>query len=154
MDKRIGVYAGSFDPFTIGHANIVRRALEMVDELHIVLGQNILKNQLGAVEERLKSIKGLYENDPRIVVVAHDGIIAKYASQNHAILIRGLRNVRDMENERAMAEINKERFGVETLCLFSESKYSYVSSSMVRELAAFGEDYSEFIPKREEIYGY
>ncbi|MBR8702393.1 pantetheine-phosphate adenylyltransferase [Porphyromonas levii] len=153
-ERRIGVYAGSFDPFTIGHANIVRRALEVVDELHIVLGHNIQKHSFHTVDDRLEDIRGLYADNPRIVVVSHQGIIAQYASQHDAILIRGLRNVADLESERAMAEVNKERFGVETFCLFSESKYSYVSSSLVRELAAFGEDYSEYIPKREEIYGY
>lgn len=154
MEKRIGVYAGSFDPFTTGHANIVRRALEVVDELHIVLGQNILKQPFQSLSDRLESIRQLYTDDKRIVVVSHDGIIAKYASQYGAILIRGLRTVADLENERTMAEVNKEHFGVETICLFSESRYSYVSSSLVRELAAFGEDYSEYIPKREDIYGY
>lgn len=154
MKKRVGVYAGSFDPFTTGHANIVQRVLQVVDELHIVVGQNILKQPFRPLTDRLESIRQLYAEDKRIVVVVHDGIIAKYARQNSAILIRGLRNVGDLENERAMAEVNKERFGVETFCLFSESRYSYVSSSLVRELAAFGEDYSEYIPKKEEIYGY
>lgn len=152
--KGIGVYAGSFDPFTIGHANIVRRALEVMDEVHIVVGQNILKRPFQAPMARVESIQSLYEGDERVRVVAYDAIIAKYALQHGATLIRGLRTVADLEAERNMAEVNKEHFGVETLCLFAESRYSYVSSSLVRELAAFGEDYSDYIPKREERYGY
>lgn len=154
MKKRIGVYAGSFDPFTIGHANIVARALKLVDELHIVIGQNILKQPFQSLTDRLESIKQLYSDDERIVVVSHDGIVAQYASGHGAVLIRGLRTMADLESERAMAEVNKERFSVETICLFTQSKYSYVSSSLVRELAAFGEDYSEYIPRKEERYGY
>ncbi len=152
--KRVAVYAGSFDPFTIGHANIVQRALEIVDELHIVVGVNITKACFQPYETRVESLKELYRGDDRIKIVTYDGIVAKYAKQIGAVLIRGIRNVADLESERQLAEVNRKLFGIETICLFSDSTYSYVSSSLVRELATFGEEYSEFIPKRDNRYGY
>lgn len=147
--KRVGVYAGSFDPFTIGHADIVARALQLLDELHIMLGQNIAKRPFQAVEERMKFIKELYRDEPRIKVVAYDGIVAKYAKAHGAVLVRGLRGIRDLDGEQTLAEVNRSHFGVETICLFAAPEHRIISSSLIRELAAFGEDYSEYIPLKE-----
>lgn len=154
MKKQIAVYAGSFDPFTIGHANIVRRALELVDEIHIVIGVNISKQPLQSATERLQILQELYRGDERVKVTLYKGIVAKYAQEHNATLLRGIRNVADLESERQLAEANRDIFGIETICLFADSKYSYVSSSLVRELAAFGEEYSDYIPKRDKRYGY
>lgn len=144
--KRVGVYAGSFDPFTIGHADIVARALQLMDELHIVLGQNIAKQPFQPVEERIKFISDLYHMDTRIKVIAYNGIVATYAKDHGAILVRGLRGIGDLDGEQTLAEVNRSRFGVETICLFSAPEHRIISSSLIRELAAFGEDYSEYIP--------
>lgn len=146
---KIGVYAGSFDPFTLGHADIVARALEVVDELHIVIGHNIQKKPFQAPEERLHFIQSLYENEARIKVVMYDGIVATYAAEHGAVLIRGLRGFGDLDSEQTMAEVNREKFHVETICLFAKPSHGFISSSLIRELAAFGQDYSEFIPNRE-----
>lgn len=145
--KKIGVYAGSFDPFTVGHANIVKRALGLVDELHIVIGANILKEPFLRLEQRLEAIKSLYRDEERVKVITYHGIIAEYAIEHSAILIRGIRNASDLAAEQVLADVNREHFGVETVCLFSEPRYSFISSSMIRELSAFGKDYSEYIPK-------
>ena len=147
--KRVGVYAGSFDPFTIGHADIVSRALQLLDELYIVLGQNIAKQPFQSVEERMKFIEELYRDDSRIKVVAYDGIVANYAKEQGAVLVRGLRGIGDLDNEQTLAEVNRSHFGVETICLFAAPEHRSISSSLIRELAAFGEDYSEYIPLRD-----
>ena len=147
--KRVGVYAGSFDPFTIGHADIVSRALQLLDELYIVLGQNIAKQPFQSVEERMKFIEELYRDDSRIKVVAYDGIVANYAKEQGAVLVRGLRGIGDLDNEQTLAEVNRSYFGVETICLFAAPAHRIISSSLIRELAAFGEDYSEYIPLRD-----
>lgn len=144
---KVGVYAGSFDPFTIGHADIVQRALCVVEELHIVVGQNIHKKPFRSTEERIRLIEELYCGESRIRVVSYQGIIANYAKSHGAILIRGLRGFGDLDSEQTMAEVNREKFGVETICLFSAPAHRAISSSLVRELATFGEDYSEYIPK-------
>ena len=147
--KRVGVYAGSFDPFTIGHADIVSRALQLLDELYIVLGQNIAKQPFQSVEERMRFIEELYRDEPRIKVVAYDGIVANYAKEQGAVLVRGLRGIGDLDNEQTLAEVNRSYFGVETICLFAAPDHRIISSSLIRELAAFGEDYSEYIPLRD-----
>lgn len=148
MRKRIGIYAGTFDPFTIGHQDIVRRAVRLVDELHIVIGVNYRKHPFQPTEERMAVIEELYKNAPHIRVVRHDGIVARYAAglAGEVVLIRGIRTVADMESERSIADVNRNHFGVDTIFLFSDAKYSSVSSSLVRELATFGEDYSRYIP--------
>lgn len=148
MKKRIGIYAGTFDPFTIGHQHIVERAERLFDELHILIGVNILKKPFLPMEERIKTISELYKDSPNIKVICHEGIVAKYAHSisETAVLIRGIRTVADMEAERTIADVNRNHYGVDTIFLFSDAKYSSISSSLVRELAAFGEDYSEYLP--------
>lgn len=149
-----GVYSGTFNPFTIGHADIVRRALSVLDELHVVIGTNILKvANADTTEERVKKLQGLYRSEPRIVVTSYPGIIAKYAKSlgDSAVLIRGIRSSTDLERERSQADTNRIKYGVETLFLLSDPSLSYVSSSLVRELQAFGEDASEFLPSQTEL---
>lgn len=150
MSKRIGVYAGTFDPFTIGHQDIVRRAEGLVDELHILIGVNFRKIPFQPVEERLEAIKAIYKGHSNIIVAKYDGIVARYAQslEGKTFLIRGIRTVADMESERTIADVNRNHFGVDTIFLFSDAKYTSVSSSLVRELAAFNEDYSNYIPEK------
>lgn len=145
--KRIGVFAGSFDPYTIGHDDIARRALTVVDELHIVIGVNYLKTPFMSPEERQRSVAELYAVEPRIVVATHDGLTAHYARRVGAhCLIRSLRTVKDMEYEREVAHTNLKHFGLDTVFFFSDPALSGVSSSIVRELSAFGEDISAYLP--------
>lgn len=146
--KRIGVFAGSFDPFTIGHDDIVRRAMIVVDELHIVVGVNYLKKPFQTPEERLHNIQGLYADDPRIIVATYDGLTAQYAKRVGAqVLIRSLRTVKDMEYEREVAHTNLKHFGMDTIFFFSDPALSSVSSSIARELSAFGEDITAYLPQ-------
>lgn len=144
----IGVFAGSFDPFTIGHDDLVRRALGVVDELHILVGVNVSKQYDTAPDVRVQQIAELYRDEPRITVTSTEGLTAHYARQVGAtILIRGIRSVRDMEAEREMAETNLSHFGLDTLFFFTRPELAAISSHLVRELAHFGEDVTPYLPK-------
>ena len=147
----IGVFAGSFDPFTIGHDDLVRRALGVVDELHILVGVNVSKQYDTAPDVRVQQIAELYRDEPRITVTSSEGLTAHYARRVGAtILIRGIRSVRDMEAEREMAETNLSHFGLDTLFFFTRPELAAISSHLVRELAHFGEDVTPYLPKRDD----
>ena len=144
---RIGLFAGSFDPFTIGHDDLVRRALGVVDELHILVGVNVGKQYDTAPDVRVQQIAELYRDEPRIIVTSSEGLTAHYARRVGAtILIRGIRSVRDMEAEREMAETNLSHFGLDTLFFFTRPELAAISSHLVRELTHFGEDTSRYLP--------
>lgn len=145
----IGLFAGSFDPFTIGHDDLVRRALGIVDELHILVGVNVGKRYDTAPDVRVQQIAELYRDEPRITVASSEGLTAHYARRVGAtILIRGIRSVRDMEAEREMAETNLSHFGLDTLFFFTRPELAAISSHLVRELAHFGEDVTPYLPKK------
>lgn len=145
----IGLFAGSFDPFTIGHDDLVRRALGVVDELHILVGVNVGKQYDTAPDVRVQQIAELYRGEPRITVASSEGLTAHYARRVGAtILIRGIRSVRDMEAEREMAETNLSHFGLDTLFFFTRPELAAISSHLVRELAHFGEDVTPYLPKK------
>ena len=146
---RIGLFAGSFDPFTIGHDDLVRRTLGVVDELHILVGVNVGKQYDTAPDVRVRQIAELYRDEPRITVASTEGLTAHYARRVGAtILIRGIRSVRDIEAEREMAETNLSHFGLDTLFFFTRPELAAISSHLVRELAHFGEDVTPYLPKR------
>lgn len=148
---RIGLFAGSFDPFTIGHDDLVRRALGVVDELHILVGVNVSKQYDTAPDVRVQQIAELYRDEPRITVTSSEGLTAHYARRVGAtILIRGIRSVKDMEAEREMAETNLSHFGLDTLFFFTRPELAAISSHLVRELAHFGEDVTPYLPKRDD----
>lgn len=148
---RIGLFAGSFDPFTIGHDDLVRRALGVVDELHILVGVNVGKRYDTAPDVRVQQIAEFYRDEPRITVASTEGLTAHYARRVGAtILIRGIRSVRDMEAEREMAETNLSHFGLDTLFFFTRPELAAISSHLVRELAHFGEDVTPYLPKRDD----
>ena len=144
---RTAVFPGTFDPFTIGHDALVRRALGLVDELYIAIGINTEKRTLFSLEERMERIATLYENEPRIHVVSYEGLTTDFAQTIEAqFIIRGVRNAIDFEYERNIADVNRMLTGIDTLLLISEPQHAAISSSMVRELAHFGKDVSPYLP--------
>ena len=148
--KRIAIFPGSFDPFTIGHASIVERGLPLFDEIVIGVGFNANKRSLLSPEERVEAIHTLYANEPRIRVVSYDDLTIDLARREGAgYILRGLRSVKDFEYERDIANINHRLAGVETVLLFTEPQFSDISSSVVRELIAFGKDVTDFLPKKK-----
>ena len=143
---RIAIFPGSFDPFTIGHASIVRRGLEMFDKIVIGVGYNTNKRSFLTPEERVAAIEKVYASEARVKVVAYDDLTADLARREQArFVLRGIRSVKDFEYERDIAGINHRLSGVETVLLFTEPHYADISSTIVRELLAFGKDVSEFL---------
>ena len=141
------LFPGSFDPFTIGHASLVRRALTLFDSVVIAVGINEEKAGWLTAEERVNRLKELYKEEPRVKVVSYTGLTTDCAAACGArAILRGIRSMKDYEFELQMADINRRLTGIETVLLFTEPELASVSSSMVRELAHFGRDVSDFLP--------
>lgn len=145
---RRALFPGSFNPFTVGHASIVERGLEIFDEIVVAIGVSIDKISDVSTEARLETIRRLYGEDGRVKAVAYSGLTVDAAAENGCrFLLRGVRNVKDFEYEKDMADVNLKLSGIETVILLTRPELSTVSSSLVRELEHFGRDVSEFIPK-------
>ena len=144
------LFAGSFNPFTIGHESIVKRTLCFADEVVIAIGINNAKeNPKTETEERILTIRSYFTDEPRVTVLAYEGLTVDFARQMQAdVMVRGVRSVKDFEYEREMADVNRKISGMETILLFSEPELSAVSSSIVRELKAHGKNISKFLPKK------
>jgi len=141
------LFPGSFDPFTRGHADIARRALEIADEIVIAVGAHPDKKGCFGVEERMEQIRRAFANEPRVTVVSYHGLTTDLARQQHATaLLRGVRTVADYEYERQMAEVNRRLTGIETVFLLADPALADISSSVVRELLSYGKDVSQFLP--------
>ena len=149
--KKTGIFVGSFNPFTIGHDSIVRRALPLFDRLVIgVVGDHVQKPGLLPAEERMQAIKTLYADEPRIEVKPYYGLAVDFArSENAHFIVKGVRSVKDFEYEREQADINRQITNgeIETILLYAEPQLSSISSSMVRELQHFGVEVTPFLPK-------
>ena len=144
---RTAIFPGTFDPFTIGHDALVRRALQFVDELYIAIGINTAKKTMFTLDERTERIATLYKDEPRIHVVSYEGLTTDFAQSIGAqFIIRGVRSTIDFEYEQNISDINRMLTGIDTLLLISEPQYAAISSSMVRELAHFGKDINAYLP--------
>ena len=147
MNKRIAIFPGSFDPFTIGHHDIVLRGLEIFDEIIIGIGHNYTKRENAPIEERLHAIQQAYNQQPRVRVEIYDGLTVDFAQKHAAkFILRGVRSVQDFEYERNIAEANKQLSGIETVLLYTRPEYAHISSTLVRDLQSHGKDISAFIP--------
>ena len=144
------LFAGSFNPFTIGHESIVKRTLCFADEVVIAIGINNAKeNPETETKERILTIRSYFTDEPRVTVLAYEGLTVDFARQVQAdVMVRGVRSFKDFEYEREMADVNRKISGMETILLFSEPELSAVSSSIVRELKAHGKDISKFLPQK------
>lgn len=143
-----GIFTGSFDPFTIGHDDIVRRALPLFSRIVIGVGVNERKQYMQSADERCAAIRRIYEVEEKIEVKAYSDLTVDFARrEDAAYIIKGVRSVKDFEYEREQADINRQLSGVETMLLYSDPRLSSVSSSMVRELIHFGQDVSRYLPK-------
>lgn len=149
---RTAVFPGSFDPFTIGHKDIADRALRIFDRLVIAIGYNIHKASADSIADRVKAIEALYADNPRVSVEAYTGLTVDFARSHGAgFIVRGLREVKDFEYERNLADTNAAISDVETVFLTARPELGFISSSMVRELTAHGYDASRFLPMKTGI---
>lgn len=142
------VYPGSFDPVTYGHMDIIKRSAKIVDELIVGILVNKAKMPLFSVEERVKMLKEATSDFSNVKIVPFEGLLIDFAKQMEAkFVVRGLRAITDFEYEMQMAQTNhKLESEIETMFLTTSIEYSYLSSSTVREIAAFGGDVSQFVP--------
>ncbi|MCR4908953.1 MAG: pantetheine-phosphate adenylyltransferase [Lachnospiraceae bacterium] len=150
------LYPGSFDPVTYGHIDIIKRAARIFDTLTVGVLNNNVKSPLFSVEERVKMLQTACAGIPNVSISSWQGLLAEYARQAEVdVIIRGLRAVTDFEYELQMAQTNKKlNPKVETVFLTASLEYAYLSSSVVREVAAFGGDIGIFVPDfvAREIY--
>ncbi len=149
---RTGIFVGSFNPFTIGHDSIVRRALPLFDKLVIgVVGDNVHKPDLQPAEERMQAIRELYAEEKRIEVKPYHGLAMDFAKAEGAnFIVKGVRNTTDFEYEQWQADFNRRLGGIETILLYTEPELSSISSTALRELSHFGVDISPYIPKPQK----
>lgn len=149
---RKAIFPGTFDPFTIGHFSVVKRALTFMDEIIIGIGVNDSKRTWFPAERRLEMIRDLYAGDSRITVEAYTGLTVDFARERGAgFIIRGIRTVHDFEYEETIADINRKLAGIETILLFTEPELTAISSTIVRELLQYGKDVSAFLPEGMKI---
>ena len=143
------IYPGSFDPVTYGHLDIIRRSSGLVDELIVGVLNNNAKSPLFSVEERIKMLDEVVKNLQNVKVVPFEGLLVEFAKRMDArMIVRGLRAITDFEYELQMAQTNQKLSGdLETVFLTTSLQYSYLSSTTVKEVAAFGGDISQFVPE-------
>jgi len=146
--KRKALFPGTFDPFTVAHDAIVKRALSFTDEIIIGIGVNPEKKTLFSLESRLNFIQKLYVKENRISVVPYDTLTLDFARQSRvSFILRGVRNIIDFEYEKSMADFNHKISGIETVFLISQPEYAHISSNLVRDLLKRKQYISHFIPE-------
>lgn len=146
--KKVAVFPGSFDPFTIGHEAIIRRALSLFDEIIIAVGANVLKKNFYSLETRKEMIFRVFKDEPRVSVDHYEGLTVDYCRKRGAgFLLRGLRTAADFEFERAIGQVNKSLApGIESVFLLTVPEHSFINSTIVRDIIKSGGDASKFVP--------
>lgn len=150
--KRIALFPGTFDPFTIGHESLVKRGLTLMDEVVIAIGVNETKKSFFPLKKRIQMISDLYADNPRVRVESYNTLTVDFAIKTGAnYILRGVRSTIDFEFEKSIADMNRTISDIETFVLFTEPSLSHISSTVVRELMQYGHDVSEFLPKGLKI---
>lgn len=151
--KKTAVFPGSFDPFTVGHEEIVRRALPLFDRIIIAVGENSEKKNLFSIEKRLAMISKVFEGESRVEVSRFSGLTVDFCRQRKAgYLLRGLRTAADFEYERALGQMNRKMApGIDTVFLLTSAEHTPINSTIVRDIIARGGDASRFVPKAIKI---
>jgi pantetheine-phosphate adenylyltransferase len=145
------VYPGSFDPVTNGHLDIVKRTAELFDELIVAVLVNSSKNPLFSVEERVALLKEATKDYKNVKIGFFDGLLVNFVEENDIdVIVKGLRAVSDFESELQMAAMNRKLNRVETVFMMTATEYSYLSSSLVKEVSRLGGDVSTLVPKNVE----
>lgn len=151
--QRIAIFPGSFDPITIGHVDIIQRALPLFDKIIISVGSNSEKKYFFNLEKRIQWIKKVFIKNPKIEVKSYNKLTVEFAKDSNArFLIRGLRNISDFEFEKTMAHANSElNPSIESVFLLTKPKYSFITSTVVRDTIRNDGDYRKFVPNQVVI---
>jgi pantetheine-phosphate adenylyltransferase len=153
--NKIALFPGSFDPFTIGHESIVKRALPLFDKIIVAIGYNTKKMGFFPLEDRVEWIKSVFKNDNKIEVEIFEGLTVDFCIKKEAkYILRGLRTSSDFEYERMIGQMNRAMHPeIETVFLLTQPEYTHVASTVVRDIIMHGGDASMFLPKNIKISG-
>ncbi len=145
---KTALFPGTFDPFTLGHASVVRRGLALFDQIVIAIGVNDAKSTYYTMEERLEQIRACYIGEPRVEVTTYDGMTVECAREcNAVVILRGVRSLTDFEYERLLSDINLKISGIDTVCVFTEPELASIQSNVVRDLLKHNQDVRAFVPE-------
>ena len=146
---RICLFPGTFDPVTLGHTDIINRALPLFDKIYIGIGINSSKNPMFSAEQRMEWFKEIYKDEPKVISVVYDGLTVHYCEKIGArFILRGIRYVSDFEYEKTIADANRTMdSNIETIFLTGEPKYTSVASTIVRDILRNGGNASPFLPQ-------
>lgn len=145
---RKAVFPGSFDPITLGHTDIIERALPLFDEIILAIGINADKKYMFSLEDRLHFLRKTYESEPKIKIETYHGLTVDFCKKENAgFILRGLRNGIDLEYEKAIAQTNYKMAGIESVFLISESGKSHISSTVVKDVIRNGGNFSFMVPE-------
>lgn len=152
ISMKVAVFPGSFDPITVGHVNIVQRALPLFDKVVVAIGVNTQKSTLFTLEQRLTWLRQVFENEPKVEIGHFENLTAHYCKRIGAkYLLRGLRNASDFDYEKTISQLNQiVGDGLETMFFISPPEYSHISSTIVREIIKGKGDATPFLPKEIE----
>lgn len=142
------IFPGSFDPITLGHEDIIKRAIPLFDEIVIAIGINAEKKYMFSLEDRKRFIEETFKNEPSVTVISYEGLTIDLCKKLGAdFILRGLRNPADFEFEKAIAHTNRYLSKIETVFLLTAARTSYISSSIVRDVLRNGGEYQKLVPK-------
>lgn len=149
MEETIAIYPGSFDPFTLGHYDILTRSAKLFDKIYIAVGVNIEKHPIFTLEERRGMIQKAVGSNNKIEVISFDGLITNFMKENKIkIIVRGLRDIDDLLHESRMSRMNKVLYPeMETVFLHTTEAFAYISSSLIKEIVKFGGSLECLVPK-------
>ncbi len=149
---KVAIFPGSFDPFTVGHEDVVRRGMSLFDKIIIAVGYNSNKRDFFPLEDRMQWIRDVFEGDERVDVAKYEGLTVDFAKEIGCThILRGIRTAADFEYERAIAQVNKAMSGFDSVFLLTTPEHTPVNSSIVRDIVKHGGNASQFLPEAIQI---
>ena len=148
--ERICLFPGTFDPITLGHTDVIDRAMDLFDEVVVGIGTNSTKTPMFQIEQRIAWIREIYKEQPKVKVVTYEGLTVNFCKQiNARFILRGIRGIADFEYEKAIADVNRMMdSNIETIFLSCTPKYSTIASTLVRDVLRYGGDASQLLPEK------